>query len=169
MDGRIFEEVIGMKIVKFTGIAVLALALTACGTDGQGDKQTVGTLLGAGLGALAGSQFGGGKGQLAAVAVGALAGAWLGGETGKSLDKADKAYAQRTAQDALEYNKTHQTSSWNNPDSKASGSVTPTRTYQTAEGRSCREYETSIIVDGKTEKATGTACRQPDGTWRVVN
>ena len=47
-------------------------------------------------GALAGSQFGGGKGQLAAVAVGALAGAWLGGETGKSLDKADKAYAQRT-------------------------------------------------------------------------
>ncbi|MEQ9170546.1 MAG: RT0821/Lpp0805 family surface protein [Rhodospirillales bacterium] len=158
-----------MNIVKFTGVAVLALALTACGTDKQGDKQTVGTLLGAGLGALAGSQFGGGKGQLAAVAVGALAGAWFGGETGKSLDKADKAYAQRTAQDALEYNKTNQTASWNNPDSKAAGTFTPTKTYQTADGHNCREYETSIVVDGKTEKATGTACRQPDGTWRVVN
>jgi surface antigen len=158
-----------MKIMKFTGVAVLALALSACSGDNQGDKQTVGTLLGAGLGALVGSQVGGGKGQLAAVAVGALAGAWLGGETGKSLDKADKAYAQRTAQDALEYNRTNQTSSWNNPDSKASGTVTPTRTFQTAQGNSCREYETSIIVDGKTETATGTACRQPDGTWRVVN
>lgn len=158
-----------MNIVKFTGVVVLALALTACSSKDQGDKQTVGTLLGAGLGALAGSQIGGGKGKLASVAVGALAGAWLGGEAGKSLDKADKAYAQRTAQDALEYNRTNQTSAWNNPDSKASGTFTPTRTFQTADGGNCREYETSVVIDGKTEKATGTACRQPDGSWRVAN
>ena len=166
LDG---QKVIKMNIVKFMGVAVLAVALTACSNTDSGEKQTVGTLLGAGLGALAGSQFGGGKGQLAAVAVGALAGAWMGGEAGKSLDKADKAYAQRTAQDALEYNKVNQTASWNNPDSKASGTVTPTRTYQTADGTNCREYETTVVIDGKTEKATGTACRQPDGTWRIAN
>lgn len=160
-----------MKFAKVTCAAVLALALAACENtgDGPGGKQTVGTLLGAGLGALAGSQFGGGKGQLAAVAVGALAGAWLGSETGKSLDKADRAHAQRTTQTALETYPTNKTATWNNPDSKASGSVTPTRTYQAADGTNCRDYETTIYVDGKSETAKGTACRQPDGSWRVVN
>ena len=158
-----------MKSLKPVIAAMMVVSLAACAANDKNQKQTAGTLLGGGLGALLGSQFGGGKGKLAAVAIGALAGAYAGSEIGKSLDAADKAYAERTAQDALEYNKTQQTSSWNNPDSKASGSVTPTRTYQTAEGRNCREYETTIVVDGKTEKATGTACRQPDGTWRVVN
>ncbi len=158
-----------MKFARLAGVAVLAVTLAACQTSDRGQKETIGTLVGGGLGALLGSQVGGGKGQMAAVAIGALAGAYFGGEFGKSLDKADRAYAERTAQDALEYNRTNQTSSWNNPDSKASGSVTPTRTYQTAEGRNCREFETSIVVDGKTEKASGTACRQPDGSWRVVN
>ena len=160
----------GRRTAVALAAAMMAVtALGGCVTDGMGTKQGAGTLLGAGLGGWAGSQVGGGRGQLAAVAVGALAGAWMGGEAGKSLDKADRAYAQRTAQDALEYNKVNQTASWNNPDSKASGTVTPTRTYQTADGTNCREYETTVVIDGKTEKATGTACRQPDGTWRVAN
>lgn len=29
-----------------------------------------------------------------------------------------------------------------------------------------REYQTTIIVGGKRERAYGTACLQPDGTWR---
>ena len=28
---------------------------------------------------------------------------------------------------------------------------------------------TTIVVDGRPEKAHGTACLQPDGTWQVVN
>jgi surface antigen len=131
-------------------------------------KQTAGTLVGAGLGALAGSQFGSGKGQLAAVAIGALGGAWLGSEAGKSLDKADQAYAERTAQNTLERNETGQTSKWRNPDSGNAGSYTPTRTYQTASGQNCREFETTVEIDGKSETATGTACRSADGTWKVV-
>lgn len=158
-----------MTFGKIASVALVSLALVACeGTQGH-EKQTMGTLIGAGLGALAGSQVGGGKGQLAAVAVGALAGAWLGGEAGKSLDKADQAYMQRNAQDSLEYNRTGQVSAWQNPDSGHQGQFTPTRTYQTAEGRNCRDFENTFTVDGKKETITGTACRQPDGTWRVVN
>jgi len=33
----------------------------------------------------------------------------------------------------------------------------------------CREFQTTIVVDGRPEKAHGTACLQPDGTWQVVN
>ena len=149
-------------------VLLTVVFLAACAQYEGQPKQTVGTLLGAGLGALAGSQIGGGKGQLAAVAVGALAGAWLGSETGKSLDKADQAYAERTAQNTLERNPTGQTSNWRNPDSGNAGSYTPKRTYQTASGQNCREFETTVVVDGKTETATGNACRSADGSWKII-
>ncbi len=44
----------------------------------------------------------------------------------------------------------------------------PTRTYQTASGENCREFESTVTIDGREEKATGRSCRQPDGTWKIV-
>ncbi|HVJ53895.1 MAG TPA: hypothetical protein VM689_15610 [Aliidongia sp.] len=32
----------------------------------------------------------------------------------------------------------------------------------------CRPYKTNIQVGGKSTSATGTACRQADGSWRIV-
>ncbi len=157
-----------MKLTRFALPVALVLALAAC-AEGQGKKQTGGTLIGAGLGALAGSPIGGGSGQLAAVAIGALAGAYLGSEVGKSLDRADRLAMQQTSQKALEKNRAGQASSWSNPDSGHSGTVTPTRPYQTASGRPCREYQHTVTIDGKTEQAYGRACRQPDGSWKIVN
>ena len=29
--------------------------------------------------------------------------------------------------------------------------------------------DTTVTIDGKQEQASGTACRQPDGSWRIVN
>jgi len=147
---------------------VIAIPLVACESAQNNPKQTGGALVGAGLGALVGSQLGGGKGKLAAVAVGALAGAWAGSEVGKSLDKADRLYAQRTAQDGLEYAQVGQSKAWANPDSGHSGTFTPTRTFKTADGKNCRAFETTIYVDGKQETGTGQACRQADGTWQIV-
>ncbi len=157
-----------MKLTRFALPVALVLALSAC-QQGQGNKQTGGTLVGAGLGALLGSQIGGGKGKLAAVAIGALAGAYLGSEVGKSLDRADRLAMQRTSQKALERNRSGQSSGWSNPDSGHRGTVTPTRTYQTASGRPCREYQQTVTIDGKTERAYGRACRQPDGSWKIAN
>ena len=155
-----------MIIPRSVIILVVGLALVAC-QEGR-EKELGGTLLGAGLGALAGSQIGSGKGQLAAVALGALAGGYFGGQIGQSLDKADRAYAKETAQDSLEFNRTGQTSSWRNPDSGHSGSYTPTRTYVSDRGEDCREFETTIFIDGREERAVGRACRQPDQTWKIV-
>lgn len=156
------------SILRGAAAIVVALPLIACQNMQDNPKQTAGTLVGAGLGALLGSQVGSGKGKLAAVAVGALAGAWAGSEVGKSLDRADRIYAQRNAQDGLEYSQTGQSKSWRNPDSGHSGTFTPTRTYKTAEGRNCRDFETTIYVDGKQETGTGRACRQADGTWQII-
>jgi surface antigen len=147
-------------------VLVVGLALAAC-QDGR-EKEYGGTLLGAGLGALAGSQLGSGKGQLAAVAIGALAGGFFGNQIGQSLDKADRLFAQDTAQTSLENNKTGQASAWRNPDSGNSGSYTPTRTYVSNSGEDCREFEAVILVDGREERAIGRACRQPDQTWKII-
>jgi surface antigen len=66
----------------------------------DGPKQTGGTLIGAGLGALAGFQIGQGRGRLAAVAIGALAGAALGNEVGQSLDRADRLHISSATKSA---------------------------------------------------------------------
>lgn len=152
---------------KVASLLAAALLLAACAT-GQGPKQTGGTLIGAGLGALAGSQIGSGRGQLAAVAIGALAGAYLGGEVGKSLDNADKVAMQNSTQRALETAPSGQTVAWRNPDSGNSGTITPQPAVQADSGQYCREYQQTITVDGRTEQAYGRACRQADGSWKIV-
>ncbi len=146
-------------------VAAATLALAACS---GGEKEKAGTVIGAGLGALAGAHVGKGTGRTIAVAVGTLAGAALGGEVGKSLDRADRLAMRRSTQTALEKNRTGAASAWSNPDAGNEGTVTPTRTYKTASGQYCREYQQTITVGGKTEQAYGRACRQPDGSWRIV-
>ncbi len=157
-----------MTISRIAIVFAAALSLAACVSD-QGDKQTLGTLIGAGLGGLAGSQVGSGTGQLVAIGAGVLLGGLLGNEVGKSLDKADIAYAERNAQETLEYQPTGATTSWVNPDSGNSGSITPTATYQSTGGEYCREYQQTVTVGGEQQSAYGTACRQPDGSWKLVN
>ena len=78
-------------------------------------------------------------------------------------------YAERTADQALETNPTGQSSTWNNPDSGNSGTFTPTRTSYTDSGQPCREYQQTVTIGGETQPAYGTACRQADGSWHIVN
>jgi hypothetical protein len=33
----------------------------------------------------------------------------------------------------------------------------------------CREYQTQTMIDGQPQVSRGTACLQPDGTWRLMN
>ncbi len=70
---------------------------------------------------------------------------------------------------ALENNRSGTATAWRNPDTAAGGSTVPVRTYQTATGTYCREFQQTIIIDGRQERGYGTACRQPDGHWLIVN
>lgn len=149
------------------GLMALAF-LSACTTDQAGNKQTIGTLLGAGGGAVLGSNVGKGKGNIAAIAVGTLLGAYTGSEIGASLDRADMMYANQTAQNAFETAPSGRAMTWQNPDSGNSGTVTPIKTFQTNNGQYCREYTQTVQVGGQSQEAYGTACRQPDGAWLVV-
>ena len=154
---------------RFFVSLLMAFTLAACATDQYGQKQTAGTLVGAGLGALAGSQVGQGKGQLAAVAIGTLLGALAGNEVGKSLDKADQLALSRAGEVARTA-PIGKKIAWSNPDSGNFGSVTPVREGRnTTNGNYCREFQQTITIGGRTEDAHGVACRQPDGSWRITN
>ncbi len=143
-----------------------AFVMGGCAT--MGPKEQAGTVVGGATGAVIGSQFGGGTGRLVGVAVGTLAGALIGQEIGRSLDANDRRMMQESAQYALERNRTDQPSEWRNPDSGHYGTITPKRTYREAEGQYCREYQQTVIIGGREEQAYGRACRQPDGSWKIV-
>jgi len=42
------------------------------------------------------------------------------------------------------------------------------RDGRTDSGAYCREFQSEIIVGGERETGYGTACRQPDGSWKIV-
>lgn len=146
--------------------AIVVVLLAACSSD-YGPKQTGGTVLGGVGGAVAGAQFGKGTGNLAMTAIGTLLGAFVGSEVGKSLDRADQQYAAQ-AETRAHAAPVGQTISWNNPDSGNSGTYTPTRDGRDQSGNYCREYQSTVSIGGQSEQAYGTACRQPDGSWKVV-
>ena len=156
-----------MKFKTVAAAALIALFATACSNSGYGEKQTVGTVGGAAIGGLLGSQFGSGTGQLVATGAGVFIGALVGSEIGRTMDEQDRMRADQAV------NQAHtapvgETIAWNNPESGNSGAVTPVRDGTSTSGLYCREFQQTVTVNGGTESAYGTACREPDGTWRIV-
>lgn len=138
-----------------------ALVLFACSTAPS--KQDQGVIIGAIAGGILGHQVGGGRGNVLATIIGSAAGAAIGGSIGRTMDETDR----RNTAAALENVRTGVPSSWVNPDTGYEYVVTPTQTYESETGP-CREYTMDAEIGGKTEQIYGTACRQSDGSWMVV-
>jgi surface antigen len=152
------------SIIQCVGVLMLiVVAASGCATAQESPKTAVGGLGGAAFGGLIAAAAGGGGAAIAGAVIG---GALLGSLAGNMLDQRDKRMAAEAQQRALESAPTGKPIAWTNPDNGHSGTVTPTRTYQ-ASGAYCREFQSAVTIDGKEEKAYGTACRQPDGSWKV--
>ncbi len=137
-------------------------------SGGNVNKQDIGTLAGVVGGGIIGSNVGGGKGKIAGTIGGALLGGLIGSEIGRSLDSADRAAMEGSTQRALETSQPGQSLPWKNAQSGNSGTITPSNYYQNSQGQYCREYTQTITVGGKRQEGHGTACRQPDGSWKIV-
>lgn len=155
-----------MLVKKIIVIATTASMLSACA--GMGQKETAGTVIGAGTGAVVGAQVGGGSGRVVGVAIGTLLGALLGGEIGRSMDRADQMAAERAYEQA-QTAPIGQPITWDNPDNGHYGSVTPVRegTHDQT-GEYCREFQQTVTIGGRPEDAYGVACQQPDGAWKIM-
>ena len=150
-------------------LAAFSVALLLAGCADYGPKELGGGAIGAGVGGLVGSKFGHGGGTRAATAGGTIIGALLGGSAGRSLDRSDRAYQRQTTSDALENEPSGGSVDWRNPDTGAAGTVTPRQSYRNSRGGYCREFVQTVTIAGEVQDAYGTACRQSDGSWQVVN
>lgn len=149
--------------------ALFALPLAALTLAGCTNEE-MGMLFGAAAGAALGTQVGhGGEGTYAAVAGLTMAGAMIGSSIGKDMDERDRAMMEQRTQYALERTPSGYTSNWTNPDSGHYGTVTPSPAYHNDQGQYCRPYTQTININGQTQTVNGTACRQSDGTWIIVD
>ena len=151
--------------MNFRVLSTILLSFTLLvGCQQAPSKRDTGAVIGGVAGGVLGNQIGSGSGRTAAIIAGTLVGAYIGGSIGQQMDENDRYKAQQ----ALERYPTNQGSSWRNPDSGNEYTVTPTRTYENTIGP-CREYKSEAIIDGQSDVVYGTACRQPNGTWRATN
>ncbi|HVE43631.1 MAG TPA: RT0821/Lpp0805 family surface protein [Gammaproteobacteria bacterium] len=148
----------------FTAITVFLCSIMLSGCQNM-NNQDVGTIAGGVAGGLLGSTVGQGGGRMVAIAAGTLAGAYLGGAVGKNMDDNDRARMNQ----ALESNSIGQPAYWQNERSGNSYQVTPTKNVTVDGNQYCREYRTTANIAGKRQQIYGTACRQPDGSWKTAS
>ncbi len=125
-------------------------------------SEVVGGVLGGAVGGAAGSQIGKGSGKTAATIGGTIIGVLVGSSIGRSMDEIDQNCVGRVLEHAPDRQRIQWTGAGYDYD------VVPLRTFQ-SNGMYCREYQTKAAVGGKVQQVYGTACRQPDGAWKIMN
>lgn len=143
-----------------------------------GEDQIIGLVTGATLGSIIGNQFGHGGGRIAFTTTGALAGGWIGNDIGQSMDNRvldsrvlDNSAARRTGPQAVHsisssppvYQPTSYKPNYVAPDAPAPESI-----YDQGYQSYCRAYSEQMRIGNAIHETYGTACLQPDGTWRAV-
>lgn len=56
---------------------------------------------------------------------------------------------------------------WDNPDSRAKGTVTPVGQPFVRDDEVCRDFEALVVRTGRPARREGTACRISTGSWSV--
>ena len=158
-----------MKNIKHYGIAgmivLAAMEITGCTPGNNVPGSTAAGAIGGGL---IGSAISGGSPY--GIIGGALVGGIIGDQIGQAMDRQD----QINMQSAIVNTPMNQEATWTSDKANANGqkttyTVKPVKNYQTSSHQYCREYQTIVTVGGKSQTAYGKACRQPDGTWKIVS
>lgn len=172
-------------------VALSSLIVVAGATQSRADERDVlGLLIGGGLGALAGSQFGKGSGRIGATAGGAVLGALIGsafagsgvfGPTpGYAAERHDRRYRHyrrhHPAYYAAPAYRTYYEPAYQpayQPVYEPAYASVPAPSYPVASSDGypneyCREFETVITINGVPQPSHGNACYRPDGSWRIV-
>lgn len=143
-----------------SGFPILALSLLVL--SGCASQQQKGTVIGGITGALIGSLIGDGSGRNVAIAAGAIAGSLIGSSIGQRFDEQDRG---RIAY-SLEHNRR---ASWTNLTTGHRYTIVPSSTLTpSSSNRQCREFTVDTKIGKRMESAYGTACRQDDGSWRII-
>ena len=161
------------QVARKTVAGALILGIVGCANQplnktSREDKIAIGAIAGAIVGGLIGYEaIGSGDGRYLSAIILGTAGAYGGSILADRLTRWDKTAMHETTYESLSESPSGETSKWSNSSSGNSGSITPIRTYLDEEGRICREYNASLIVDGEVVEGTETACRTETGAWII--
>lgn len=100
--------------------------------------------------------------------VGVSDGGLIGGGLGEGLNRKDHFLGLEAEYRALETTPAGDAVSWRNKKSGSAGTVTAFQPYRVG-SQDCRQYSHSVAMRGGERSARGTACRNGDGTWIVLN
>jgi len=104
--------------------------------------------------------------------LGAAAGAWaqpyslLGGTPISMMSEKDIALYEGALKQALDAGKIGRQSSWANPETGASGTIKPKRSFKQG-AQECQDVYLETKAKGRREKGTWAFCREPGGTWQL--
>lgn len=125
-----------------------------------------GVLLGGLIGGLLGNAAGrgGGGATIAGVILGGMAGAALT----RNLDCEDRSYAYRSYYDGFNAGRPG-SYQWHNPRNGHYGEFHIDNYYDDPAGFRCARFNQTNYIQGRPYPGNGAACRQPDGSWAIVN
>lgn len=156
-----------MKKLSILSSLFLLITIFGC-APGTRTGETIGTITGIVAGAIIGYQVGGDDAAKALGAgVGLAVGGLVGSKLGQMYDKLNREEQQvheSTIESTIKTSKIGEGNQWYNPETGNSGRVIITKQEEY-----CREYQQTIVIGGKEQNAYGTACRQPDGSWKIQN
>ena len=126
-----------------------------------------GVIAGAIIGGLLGNTASGGR--TGATVAGVVAGGAIGAALTRNLDCEDQSYAYKTYYDGFNSGRANSRYDWRNPRNGHRGELRVGRYYNDPSGFRCTNFIQDSYVQGRSHKVSGKACRQPDGTWAIVN
>ena len=131
---------------------------------GRCNRDVLGAVLGGVAGGAIGAAVGKGDNRTVAIVGGTILGVLIGGVIGRSMDNVDQNCVGQTLEHARDGQEVH----WRAPNGY-DYEVVPRRTFTANNGQYCREYTTTAVVNGRAQRVYGTACRNEDGSWRLVS
>lgn len=131
---------------------------------GRCNRDLLGAVLGGVAGGVVGASVAHGDNRGIAIVGGTIIGAIIGGVIGRSMDRVD----QNCVGQALEHAEDGREVRWRGQNGY-DYEIVPRRTYTGGNGEYCREYTTTAVINGRADRVYGTACRNADGSWRLVS
>ncbi|MDA0367702.1 MAG: RT0821/Lpp0805 family surface protein [Proteobacteria bacterium] len=149
-------------------LAIAALAVAGCAD--RDERARLGDLvIGAGETEVAAAPAAEAEAEAAARETTLILAALLATDVGQTITAADQLALERTTQTTLETVPIGTQSTWRNPQTGSHGVIAPRKTFQRASGTYCREFTQTLVSGNVIEEALGTACREPDGTWKLAD
>ena len=150
---------------KFFITLILLFTLSSCET--ADDNKLLGKIIGSGLGALVGFQFGSGVGGALFIAGGTVLGGFIGNEIAEELSEKELSEYGNATKDALNENIDNKSKNWSNKDKTKLGKITPLNRYEKNK-LLCRDIEQNLTSNGIEKKSFSTFCKNNKGDWKII-